>query len=109
MGGICPYIGKSQTVMHRAQKQNMGEFSGVELSRYFRTLEAEHKGFLMGSPLQSLGHLEPGGQGDRPPEACPLGNKVVLLLEFGPSLPPHPSPASEGLRVAIFLLRSSPT
>lgn len=81
----------------------MGEFSGVELSRCFRTLEAEHKGFLKGSSLQGLGHLEPGGQGDRPVEACPLGKKVVLQLKLGPSLPPL-SPALEGLRVTIFLL-----
>lgn len=104
--GICPYIGKSQIVTHRVRKQNTGEFSGVELSRCFRTLEAELKGFLKGSPLQGLGHLEPGGQGDRPLEACPLGNKVVLQLELGPPLSPHP--ASEGLRVATFLLLALP-
>jgi len=63
---------------HRAGKQNRGEFSGVELGSCFRTLEGENKGFLKESRLQGLGLLESGSQGDRPLEACPLGNKVVL-------------------------------
>lgn len=54
---------------------------------------------LEGSSLQGLGLLEPGGKGDRPPVAHPLGNKVPLQLGRDLPLPPL-SLASEGFRAA---------